>query len=137
MLPSGLPEIIAGDEPIAVFLTSSSHYNTTIVKAAAFLPNSKNGEKSVCRHGAVPPEELQRLSQLFFANSSHVHIHGAGIFSAQVVTINGLTIESEEPPDRHANIRRWVWSQDDPKMGKAANLEKAKLLAEKTTLVTW
>jgi hypothetical protein len=38
-LPSGLEEIIADDEDLARYLTSSSQFNAVMVKPAAFLPN--------------------------------------------------------------------------------------------------
>ena len=138
MLPSGLPEVVAEDEQIAAFLTSSSsHFNSTMVKAAAYLPNQKDGEKSVCRHGAEPRAELQRLSSDFFAGAPETKVYGAGVVAVSVVRAAGLRIESDEPPERHATVRGWAWSETDPKMGKAENIERAKRLAEKATLVRW
>jgi len=134
MLPSGLPEIVGDDEQVASFLTSSSHFNATLVKAVAFVPNSKNGEKSVCRHGAELRVELQRLASVYL---KQIQAHGAGVVGADVVKGIGLSVESHEPPERHANLQGWVWSAADPKMGKAENLERAKRLAEKATLVRW
>lgn len=136
MLPSGLPETVGDDEQIAVFLTSSSHFNATLVKSAAFVPNAKNGEKSVCRHPSEPNTELQRLAAVYLP---HISTHGAGVVAVDVVRGPGveLTLAPGEPPDRHANMKGWTWSASDPKMGKAKNIVRAKLLAEKSTLVRW
>jgi hypothetical protein len=57
MLASGLPEIVADDEDLARFLTSSNHFNVRMVKPAAFLPSSDD-ETSVFRHGAEPRADL-------------------------------------------------------------------------------
>ena len=62
-LSSGLPEHVADAEDVARFLTSCGHYNSTAVRPAAFMPNPKNGETSVFRHGAEPLEELKFIAQ--------------------------------------------------------------------------
>lgn len=51
MLDSGLPEIVADEEDLARFLTSSNRYTVQAVKAAAFLTKSHDRETSVFRHG--------------------------------------------------------------------------------------
>lgn len=58
MLASGLPEIVADDEDLARFLTSSSQFNTQMAKPAAFLPSTSDRETSVFRHGREPRETL-------------------------------------------------------------------------------
>jgi hypothetical protein len=57
-LPSGLEEIAADDEDLARYLTSSSQFNAIMVKPAAFLPNPKDHETSVFRHGSEPRDRL-------------------------------------------------------------------------------
>jgi hypothetical protein len=64
MLPSGLPEVVADGERIARFLTSRGHFNSVMVKAAAFLP-APDHKKSVCRHGREPVDELRRLAGVY------------------------------------------------------------------------
>jgi len=61
MLASGLPDIVADDEDLARFLTSSSQFNIRMAKPAAFLPSASDRETSVFRHGAEPLRELGRL----------------------------------------------------------------------------
>jgi len=58
MLASGLPEVIADDEDIARFLTSSSLFNTTMAKPAAFMPSPADRETSVFRHAGEPRDQL-------------------------------------------------------------------------------
>jgi hypothetical protein len=136
MLPSGLPDQVSDNEPLALFLTSSGHFSPekAVVKPAPFMPNPKDGERSVCRHGTEPFAELIRLGTIYRPDAT---IYGAGVVLTSVVRGTGLTVEADEPPDRHANIRGWTWFAADPKMGKAANMEKALRIAEKTTLVRW
>ena len=53
-LASGLSDSISDDEDLARFLTQSSQFTTTLVKPAAFLPNPKDHQTSVSRHGPEP-----------------------------------------------------------------------------------
>lgn len=46
-----------------------------------------------------------------------------------------LDVVAEEPPPRHANIVGWPWSQSDPDMGKAEQIERATLIAQHAALV--
>jgi len=129
MLSSGLPEHVADDEDVARFLTSSGHYNATAVKPAAFMPNPKNGETSVFRHGAEPLEDLMAIAQAEVGADRR--IHGAAIVTANVVREVQLEVRAKEPPPRHADIIGWNWSKDDPEFGKAAQKELAALIAQK------
>ena len=129
-LPSGLPEIVADEEDLARFLTSSSHYNTTAVKPSAFMPNPKNGETSVYRHGADPLEGLVMIAREEIGAERKVH--GAAIVKAAAVRTAQLEVRAGEPPPRHADIIGWPWSADDPDMGKAAQKELAAAIAQKT-----
>ena len=133
MLPSGLFETIADDEDLARFLTSSSLFNTVMVKPAAFLPNPKNGETSVFRHGRLPREPLWRIA------TEHVGatrtVHGAAIVKAMHVRSAMLEVVAQEPPPRHANIVNWPSSQADPDMAKAEQRERAAQIARYAELV--
>jgi hypothetical protein len=125
-LPSGLPEQIADDEDLARFLTQSSHYNSTMVKPAAFLPNPKDRETSVSRHGAAP---VERLWELGLAAAGTRTLHGAAIFKAKAVHDARLEVAPDEPPERHAVIRGWPWIDSDPEFQKARQKESAAVLA--------
>ena len=61
LLPSGLPEQVADEEDLARFLTQSSQFSAVMAKPAAFLPNPKDRETSVSRHGRAPLEALWSL----------------------------------------------------------------------------
>jgi hypothetical protein len=124
-LPSGLPEHVADDEDLARFLTSSGHYNSTFIKHAAFMPNPKDGETSVFRHGANPVKELWKIGN---ANITNCTVHGAAIIKAKDVRRIKLTVFSHEPPPRHAAIRDWP-VDNDPDIQKARRKELAMQLA--------
>ncbi len=86
MLASGLPEIVADNEDLARFLTSSSQFNTQMAKPAAFLPSVRDRETSVFRHGGEPREALWTMGD------EHLpRFHGAAIIKVQDVRRSSLT----------------------------------------------
>lgn len=128
ILPSGLPEEVADDEPLARFLTSSGQFNQSGVKPSAFLPNPKDGKTSVFRHGAEPQAALMAIANEHIRSNRRVH--GAGIFRARDVRTVQLNVQSQEPPPRHADITNWP-----PRMEKARQKEIAIRLAQRAKLV--
>ncbi len=128
-LPSGLPDSVENDEDVARFLTSSGHYNSSIVKPSAFMPNPKNGETSVFRHGPNPLNSLKEIGKAEVGADRR--IHGAAIVKVGMVRAAGLELRAGEPPPRHADIIGWPWNSNDPDFGKAAQKELAALLAQK------
>ena len=133
MLQSGLADIVAGEEDVARFLTSSKQFNAVMVKPSAFLPNPKNGRKSVYRHGGHPRESLWRIWDEYVAGDGT--LHGAAIVKVTHIRSAQLDVVAQEPPPRHANIVGWPWSQTDPEMGKAEQRERAVLIAQHAELV--
>jgi hypothetical protein len=131
MLESGLPEIVGGDEDLARFLTSSSHFNTGGVKAPAFLPSPNDRETSVFRHGGEPQEALWAIADQHLAVR---RIYGAAIVKVQHVRDCQLDVIASEPPLRHAAMRSWPWL-DDPELQKAQQKERAAQIASKSSLV--
>jgi hypothetical protein len=127
-LQSGLPDHVADNEDLARFLTSSSHFNSTAAKPAAFMPNPKNGETSVFRHGAEPFEELKAIAQQEVGEERR--IYGAAIVKAGAIRKAELEVRAKEPPPRHADIIGWPWSKDDPDLGKARQKELAVIIAQ-------
>jgi hypothetical protein len=132
MLPSGLPEFVADEEDLARFLTQSSHFTSQMAKPAAFLPSPKDCETSVSRHGTVPLDALWRLGRQAAGTRP---LYGAAIFQARTVRAAQLEVAADEPPARHAIIRNWPWIEGDPELQKAAQKEKALLIAKDATLV--
>jgi hypothetical protein len=128
-LPSGLPERVADREDLARFLTSSSQFNSKMVKPSAFLPEPKDRETSVFRHGDEPREVLWAVGHEHAAQGRT--IHGAAIFKAGAVRGVGLEVIADEPPPRPAAIKNWPWIEDDPELRKAQQKELANLLASK------
>lgn len=125
-LPSGLPETVADEEDVARFLTQSSHFTSQHVQPNAFLPG-KDRETSVSRHGREPIESLRSIG-LAVAEASGRKLYGAAVFKAREVRAASLEIVPDEPPDQHAVIRRWPWIENDPKLRKAQQTERALVL---------
>lgn len=133
MLPSGLDEIVADEEDLARFLTSSKQFNAVMVKPSAFLPNPKDGKKSVFRHGSHPREFLWRTWDEYVMGAGT--LHGAAIVKAKHVRSALLDVVAEEPPPRHADIVGWPRSQSDHDMEKAEQIERATLIAQHAELI--
>jgi hypothetical protein len=133
MLPSGLPDLVADDESLARFLTSSSFFNAAMVKPAAYMPNPKDGNTSVFRHGVEPRDSLRRIAE------DHVlgqrTLHGVAICAARRVRDAQLDVIAQEPPARHANIAGWPVVANDPEQTKARQKEHALLIAQHAHLV--
>jgi hypothetical protein len=125
-LPSGLPDLVANEEDLARFLTQSGQFNDLMARPAAFLPNPKDRETSVSRHGRAPLESLWAIG-LVAAGARH--LYGAAIFKAQAVRAALLEVMADEPPPRHAAIRGWPWIENDPDLQKAKQKELAALIA--------
>jgi hypothetical protein len=133
MLASGLPDVVADDEDLARFLTSSSQFNARMAKPAAFLPSVNDRETSVFRHGSEPRDALWAIGDAHAAGSRT--LHGAAIVKARDVRATLLEVIAAEPPPRHAAIGGWPWLDDDPERQKAQQKEQALLVASKATLV--
>lgn len=126
MLPSGLPEQIDDDEDLARFLVQSNQFNATSVKPSAFLPNPKDHETSVSRHGPEPADRLWALGRPAAGNRP---LYGVAFVKASDVRAARLEVAPSEPPDRHAVIRGWPWHESDPVEQKAQQKERALHLA--------
>jgi len=133
MLPSGLPEVVADEEDLARFLMSRSQFNSTMVKPSAFLPEIEDRETSVFRHGSEPRHTLWALGDELAAQGRT--IHGAAIIKAQSVRNAQLDVIADEPPPRHAAIRNWGGTENDPDLRKAQHKELANLLARDAQLL--
>lgn len=130
-LPSGLPDIISEEEPLARFLPSKNYFNSVGPKGAAFLPNPKHRNTSVFRIGNDP----ERLRQTWSATSTGDRsLKGAAIFRAIAVRRIGLMVVALEPPPAHANIEGWPWDSD-PALQKGRQLELANQIAASAELV--
>ena len=126
MLSSGLPEHVDDREDLARFLIQSNQFNATVVKPSAFLPNPKDRETSVSRHGKVPADALWELGQMAAGARK---LYGAAVFKAQAVRELKLEVLADEPPPRHAVICNWPWIADDRELQKAKQKELALVLA--------
>lgn len=131
-LPSGLPEHVGDDEDLARFLTSSRSFNSLMAYPAAFLPNPRDRETSVFRHGAEPRAALWEIGRKQAARERT--LHGAALVAARSVRAALLEVTVSEPPPRHAAIVGWPWG-DDPELQKAQQKERALLLAQASELL--
>jgi hypothetical protein len=128
ILPSGLPDIVADEEDLARFITSSGQYNAKGAKPSVFMPEIEDRETSVFRHNGKPPDELWTVGEEHAAQGRT--IRGAAIIKARDVRTAQLDVFADEPPPRHAAIRNWPWTEPDPDMRKAKHKELAILLAK-------
>lgn len=132
-LPSGLNEAVSYDEELARFIFWSNDYNTHGAKPSAFMPDG--AETSVFRHGASPLEALRKLGNDFAAGDNRT-VRAAAIINAAQVRAEQLSVESNEPPPRHALILGWA-TDADPAVAQAAQKEQAAKLAERAVLVLY
>jgi len=134
LLPSGLPDEVDDAEDLARFVTQSSHFNTCGVKPVAFLPDRTHDETSVSRHGEQPAERLWKMGAVAAGTRT---LYGAAIFNAKTVRQTELVVQSAEPPDFHAAIRKWPVETNDPVSMKSRRLEAALVLASNTKFVRY
>lgn len=134
VLPSGLEAMVRDREDLARFVMSSRQYSSKGLHHTAFLPNPKNGETSVFRHGEEPRERLKSIGE-DCARTSGRTLHGAGVLAASKVRAHGLDVVAHEPPPLHANIVGWPSDANDPKEEKAKQKEIAIVLALEAKLV--
>jgi len=134
ILASGLPEQVADEEDLARYLTRSNQFSSQhqLAKPAAFLPNPKDQETSVFRHGENPAAGLWALGQHAVGEWK---LYGAAIFKAHVARSVQLEVASDEPPPRHAAVRRWPWLEHDPGLQKARQVEMAAVIASSARLL--
>jgi len=81
-LPSGLPELVGDDEDLARFLTHSGHFNSTMAKPAVILPNPKDRERSMFRHGGQPREGLWQIARDYVVKDGQT-LCGAAVVKAR------------------------------------------------------
>lgn len=132
LLPSGLPDQVADTEDLARFLPQSNLFNSEMVKPSAFLPNPRDRETSVSRHGLEPADHLWAMGK---AAAGTRTLYGVAMFKASVVRKAKLGVYSDEPPDFHAVIRDWPWDDSDPESTKAKQKALAILIASEANLV--
>lgn len=133
MLASGLSDVIANDESLARFLTSSSQFNSHGVKHSAFLPNPSDHTTSVFRHSGEPIAELWRIGKEEAARERT--LYGASIVAAGDIRDLGLQALADEPPLRHGIICDWPFDKSDPDLEKGKQKAIAMGIAAKSRLL--
>lgn len=130
-LPSGLDDRIADGEDLARFLYSSREFSHSGPKKAAFLP-SDDRETSVFRHGATPEDSLRMIG---LTSRPERTLHAVAIVNAAAIRAAALEPIPDEPPARHAAIRGWPWTHEDPDLRRAAHMELALRIASEARLI--
>lgn len=92
------------------------------------MPNPRNGETSVFRHGAEPLADLIAIGEKEVGGARPVH--GVAIIKAKAIRKTSLEIRAGEPPPLHADIIGWPWAREDPDFGKAEQKLIAAQLAQ-------
>lgn len=133
MLPSGLPEYIADDEPLTRFLTSDSQFKSAMAKPSAFMPGPVDDKTSVFRQSTHDLAALWALADVEIRGDRRVR--AAAELTAADVRWAMLDVEAHEPPPKHANISGWPSGRLDPEQVKAQRKELALLLAQSAKLV--
>jgi hypothetical protein len=128
MLESGLPEVVSDHESIARFIFSNGQYNSQGAKPLAFMPEPEARETSVCRHSGEPQHELWDWSE----KHSGRKIYGVAFIIAHKIRGVGLDVVADEPPPKHAAIRKWPWTQPDADLRRAEHKEIAAVLASES-----
>jgi hypothetical protein len=131
-LPSGLTDRVEDGEDLARFLTQSSQFNNSMAKPAAFLPNPKDRETSVSRHGSEPLETLWAIGADAAGGRT---LHGAAIFKAAAVRSAHLDVLAERTAAAPRAIRGWPWDENDPELQKAKQKQMATEIASQAALV--
>lgn len=126
----GMPDLIDPEELVARYLTSSKYFSRErkAVKSVAFLPRDDNLQLSVFRTEGLTEAEIWKIGEENVARLTHRNLHGRGDITASIVQAQGLHIDPDDSPRRHANII-W-WPEDKPK-----RLEIAQELAASATLI--
>lgn len=132
MLPSGLPEFVEGEEPLARFLTADGQFNRISPKAPAFMPGPVDTKTSVFRQSPDDSSSLWAIADAELGTARRVR--AAAFVMAGEVRRLLLDVEAQEPPPCHANIIGWPAGGDDPEEVKARCKLFAIRLAQVATL---
>lgn len=132
MLTSGLPELVADEEPLVRFLTSYSQFNSQMVKPLGYMPGPMDGNTSVFRQAAEPTHSIWQTADRVLGTKRLAK--AAGLLTAADVRRATLEVIASEPPPLHADITQWPEVADDPDATRARRKELALLLAQAATL---
>lgn len=132
VLPSGLPDHVADEEPLVRFLTSDGQFNKQMAKPPSFMPGPADAKTSVFRQPAEPVDALWETAAREIPGR---HVRAAAVLTAAAVRQATLKVEAEEPPPRHANIAGWPEIANDTDATRAKRKELALQLVQASTLV--
>jgi len=121
-------ESVVCSEELSRFVFSSKHIKKQegVVKAAAFLPNSK-GKTSIFRKSRMLPEEYEN-KKIVIAEKRELKLKAVALINASTVLNANLQIEPEESEHKwHADIISWPIDKDEQKL-------MAQVLANSSTI---
>jgi hypothetical protein len=122
----GISEVVDPSEPLARFLTSRGQYTLEVVKAPAFMPETKSLETSVHRILELDDADTMALGTAVAAKSDR-RCHGWAAIRANRVVETGLRLKPDNEPPGHAAIVGWPATKAEQK-GLAVRLASASLL---------
>jgi hypothetical protein len=117
-------------ETVTRYIFEAGHFSRTTarVKAKALEPSSIDNLASVFRIIELSDEQIWELGQLFVEpRRGRSTLARADIPISNIIR-QGLRVDPDEPPPRHANIAGWPGEKD-------ANMSKAQELAADARLV--
>ena len=95
-------------DPLARYLLQRSHFSPTksLVKPSAFLPN-RHGETSVFQIQGLSEEEIWQIGEEYVSGPLEKMLRARADIVVSVVEKQGLDVNSDNIPPRHANIIGW------------------------------
>jgi hypothetical protein len=125
---SSIPDIVEPHEPLARFLTHRTQFSrqNNRVKTVAFMPPA-DMRLSVFRVHGLGSEKIWEIGEEIVVHQTAKTLYGRAEIKALEVSKNGLYVDPDNIPPRHANILGWP--QEKSKQ-KAIAIE----LAENATL---
>ena len=116
------------NEELARFAVEKSYFRAdNTVRHNAYMPGRQKAV-SVFRQSGLPEEAIWELGMSHFAIPRNKQLLGRAVIIVRDVSSQELSVESAEPPPRHANILGWPDEHEKQK-------EKALELAAHATFV--
>lgn len=127
---------VAPEERLARFIFSQKHFSTQNkrVKPAAYLPNPENGDTSVFCVSGLGQDQVWDVAEEYVVPVRCQPVKARADITAAAVLEQGLSINRDDTPPRHANIRHWPGGANPSLEEKAKQKQIAQCLAEKSEL---
>lgn len=109
-----LPRTVAPEERLDRFVTRSGDFSPTKgkVKAAVLVPGKDQHDVSVFRTSGLEDDRRVRIGWCRVARVRRSKFYGWATFAASAVTAAGLTLDPDDKPPRHTNVKGWPAEKD-------------------------